>query len=177
MRLGNHIRRHRRGRAWEVCTTGASLTEKCRNIPALVNQLPSDICHWAELGTGHPDPPGSTRTHLDSSGLRHWHRPTVPGELPEGPKTMWLANAGNILTFCIAKVLICSYEQATPCLSSWAGHIIYIYTHMCIYIYRYLWLYTYIYVYIYIYVCIYTQYNTILWYNTIQYNTVWYDII
>lgn len=27
-----------------VCTTGASLTEKCRNIPALVNQLPSDIC-------------------------------------------------------------------------------------------------------------------------------------
>lgn len=27
-----------------VCTTGASLTEKCRSIPALVNQLPSDIC-------------------------------------------------------------------------------------------------------------------------------------
>lgn len=26
-----------------VCANGASLTEKCRNIPALVNQLPSEL--------------------------------------------------------------------------------------------------------------------------------------
>eukprot|EP00435_Cladocopium_sp_Y103_P065258 s2097_g27.t1 len=46
-----------------VCTTGASLTEKCRNIPALVNQLPSDICIDTErqylvnfLKDGKPNP-------------------------------------------------------------------------------------------------------------------------
>lgn len=54
----------------EVCTTGASLTEKCRNIPALVNQLSSDICHsawhWA-LGTEHLDPPGSTNSNSSSA--------------------------------------------------------------------------------------------------------------
>lgn len=30
-------------RKLEVCANGASLTEKCRNIPALVNQLPSEL--------------------------------------------------------------------------------------------------------------------------------------
>ena len=113
----------------EVCTTGASLTEKCRNIPALVNQLPSDICrsawHWA-LGTEHLDPPGSMNSNsssaeaLTQTDSTWWTSLRTKSEKSE----KWLANACNILTFCIAKVFICSYSQATHCLSSLAGHLI-----------------------------------------------------
>ncbi|CAE6970371.1 ectD, partial [Symbiodinium sp. KB8] len=31
-------------RAVRVCSSGAALTEKCRTIPAFVNQIPTDSC-------------------------------------------------------------------------------------------------------------------------------------
>ena len=79
-----------------VCSSGAALTEKCRTIPAFVNQIPTDSCiddetwHMAinrysgfsdVVSRCFPaqtkDPPGTCMTHMYITGHEVEIRPSA----------------------------------------------------------------------------------------------------